>query len=335
MGNPQIPGCSGGHDAAPLKETDVPGMPNIGPSEQVAAVPYPLVDGISPTIGWQFRPRGKGGPAFMIIRRSSLGSLKAVESFPLTEDGWASMWQSFITRNPGAASRVLAALRARESDTARLKDLEGVTARPSPAGVREASEPLPPRLVTLRDLVLLGGYVPEVDLFTGRRYHVLFFEDRLWLVLGLTAVAQVAVPYSEIEDIEIGGPGLVKKGGGFVGGGLGAAGAIEGMAIASVLNGLTSRTSIKTILRIQGTSYELFLLHGRMTPEQLRIELSRPLAAIRSIRAATAAEGTQDKALTRSAPVEELTKLADMLEKGLLTRDEFDLMKAKLLGLQT
>lgn len=29
--------------------------------------------------------------------------------------------------------------------------------------------------------------------------------------------------------------------------------------------------------------------------------------------------------------VEELTRLADMLEKGLLTRDEFDLMKSKLL----
>ena len=29
------------------------------------------------------------------------------------------------------------------------------------------------------------------------------------------------------------------------------------------------------------------------------------------------------------SPVEELSRLADMLEKGLLTREEFDLMKAK------
>jgi hypothetical protein len=35
------------------------------------------------------------------------------------------------------------------------------------------------------------------------------------------------------------------------------------------------------------------------------------------------------------SPVEELTKLADMLENGLLTREEFDLMKAKLLGSRT
>jgi putative oligomerization/nucleic acid binding protein len=36
-----------------------------------------------------------------------------------------------------------------------------------------------------------------------------------------------------------------------------------------------------------------------------------------------------------ASPVEELAKLADMLEKGLLTREEFDLMKAKLIDLQT
>ena len=32
---------------------------------------------------------------------------------------------------------------------------------------------------------------------------------------------------------------------------------------------------------------------------------------------------------------EELAKLADMLAKGLLTREEFDLMKAKIIGLPT
>jgi len=35
------------------------------------------------------------------------------------------------------------------------------------------------------------------------------------------------------------------------------------------------------------------------------------------------------------SPVEELAKLADMLEKGLLTREEFDLIKAKILGSPT
>jgi len=132
------------------------------------------------------------------------------------------------------------------------------------------------------------------------------------------------------------GPGLIRKGGGFVGGGFGVTGAIEGTALAAVLNGLTTRTSIKTIVRIQGTTCELFLLHTRATPEQLRIEMSRTLGTIRSARAAEQARGSQQEARAASpSPVEELTKLADLLEKGLLTRQEFDLMEAQLLGRPT
>jgi hypothetical protein len=330
MGELDISGPPGEHDAQTVGQSKIPPMPNIGPSGQVEAVPHPLIDGISPTVGWQFRLRADGGPAFMIIRRSRLGSLKVVESFPLTEDGWAAAWRSFIKRDPYAAQKVMTALKAREADSTRLISPEDVTSSRSQA----TSESHPRPLVTLYNLVLLGGYLPDMEVFTGKRHHVQFFGDRLWLIVGRTAVPQVAVPYSEIEDVEIGGPGIVKTGGGFAGGGFGAAGAIEGMAIASILNGLTSRTSIKTILRIQGIGFELFLLHPGMTPEKLRIELSRPFVAIRSARASHGAGGTQNPSLAKSvSPVDELTKLADMLEKGLLTRDEFDLMKTKLMGL--
>jgi hypothetical protein len=44
----------------------------------------------------------------------------------------------------------------------------------------------------------------------------------------------------EVQAVVIGGPGLVKSGGGFIGGGSGAVGAVEGMAIAAVLNALTT-----------------------------------------------------------------------------------------------
>ena len=65
--------------------------------------------------------------------------------------------------------------------------------------------------------------------------------------------------------------------------------------------------------------------HTRLTPEQLRIAMSRPLGAIRSARATGTLEGIHRGAPAVSpSPVEELTKLADMLERGLLTREEFD-----------
>jgi hypothetical protein len=61
--------------------------------------------------------------------------------------------------------------------------------------------------------------------------------------------------------------------------------------------------------------------------------MSRPLAAIRSAQVTDTPGGTQREESAKSmSPVEQLAKLADMLEKGLLTREEFDLMKAKFLG---
>ena len=205
----------------------------------------------------------------------------------------------------------------------------------SPPDSREVNELDARSLVTLHDVAYLGGYVPIPAIAVGQRYDVPFLGDRLLIVPRRRAEALAALPYSDVEDIEIGGPGLAASGGGFFGGGFGAKGAIEGIAIANVLNGLTSRGSIKTIVRIQGTNCELFLLHTRVTPDQLRIEMSRALGVIRTARAARSPGGIQNGTPpARSAsPVEELAKLADMLGKGLLTREEFDLMKAKFLHL--
>jgi len=300
-------------------------MPVILPSEQDADVPHLLLDKLSPTIGWQYRPQARGGPAFLIIHRSPLGGLQVGQSFPLTEDGWASAWQSLIRQNPAAAPQLLAALTAREPELARLRARE--------ANSRYLRELNARTLVILKEVAYLGGYIPGAAIRAGARYDVRFVENRFLIFPSHQAEVLAEVPYSEVEDVEIGGPGLVKTGGGFVGGGFGVQGAAEGMAIASVLNALTRRTSIKTVVRIQGTSCELFLLHTKLTPAQLRIEMSRPLGVIRSARATDAAGGIQHEEPAKSvSPVEQLTKLADMLEKGLLTRDEFDLMKAKLFG---
>jgi hypothetical protein len=327
MGDPVVPE-SPGYDAAAREQAGVPAVPVILPSEQVPGAPYPLLDGLSPTLGWHFRSAAKGGPSFVVMRRAGLGSLKVTESFPLTEQGWAGAWQSLVRQNPAAAAQVLATLTAREADAARLSTPE--------ADSREVFDLDARSLVSLRGVAYLGGYAPESAITAGDRYDVRFFEDRFVVFAYRRTQMLAEVPYSQVEDVEIGGPGLVKTGGGFVGGGFGVGGAIEGMAIAAVLNALTSRTSITTVVRIQGTGCELFLLHTRLTPGQLRIEMSRPLGAIRSARATQAVGEIQHIAPDlSSSPVQELAKLADMLEKGLLTREEFDLMKSKLIGRPT
>ena len=326
MEDPLVPEHPSGRHAAAQEQGAVPAMPVILPSEQVAATPYPLLEGLSPIVGWQYRPPAKGGSYFVILRRTGLGSLKVVESFPLTEDGWANAWRSLVAQNPAAVAPVLVTLKAREADAARL----GTPVEDS----HEMSELDARSLVSLREVAYLGGYLPESAIRAGERYDVRFLEDRFVVFACRRAEVLAEMPYSEVEDVEIGGPGLVKTGGGFVGGGFGMTGAIEGMAIAAVLNALTTRTSITTVVRIQGTACELFLLHTRLAPELLRIHMSRPLGAIRSARATGAMGGIERGATAAmsASPVEDLAKLADMLEKGLLTREEFDLMKAKLLS---
>jgi Bacterial PH domain len=138
MGDPVTPERPGGRHGAVQEQAGMPAMPVISPSEQIPGVPYRLLNGLKQTIGWRFRPPAEGGPAFVILRRAGLGPLRVVESFPLTEDGWASAWQSLVRQNPAAARKVLTALRTREAE-ARLRapsvedylrfDNQGVTVR--------------------------------------------------------------------------------------------------------------------------------------------------------------------------------------------------------------
>jgi hypothetical protein len=53
-------------------ELPVPDMPEIRSNEQYANFPFPLVDGIPLTLGWQWMPGKKGGPCFALIRRGAL-----------------------------------------------------------------------------------------------------------------------------------------------------------------------------------------------------------------------------------------------------------------------
>lgn len=272
-----VPERPGGRHAAARELAGIPAMPVISPSERDLGGAHPLLDGVSPTIGWQLQPQAKGGLSFAILRRTGLGGLKVVEGFPLTEDGWAHAWQSLATHNPAAVPQVLAKLRAREADATRLR---------GPAlGASELLELDARSMASLRDLVYLGGHVPESPITAGERCDVRFVEDRLVVFAPRRAEVLAEVPYSQVEDVEIGGPGLVRSGGGFAGGGFGLGGAIEGMAIAAVLNTMTTRTSITTVVRIQATGCELFLLHTKLAPDRLRIEMSRTLSVIRAVRA--------------------------------------------------
>lgn len=293
-------------------------MPAVSPDTLWRSPNLIPITGQRYTLGWQ--DAKKDGPCFLVVRTGVMGE-KILDRFPLTQNGWGRAWNALVELDADAAQAVAKTLQELRAGAAKSQAASELDAR---------------TLITLREVAYLGGHVPESAITAGKQYDVRFLEDPLAVCAVRRADVLAEVSYGQVEHMEIGGPGLVKRGGGFVGGGFGVTGAIEGMAIAAVMNGLTARTSIKTVVRIQGTSCELFLLHTSATPDQLRIGMSRTLSIIRSARATEVAGAIQQGVrAVSSSPVEELTKLADMLEKGLLTREEFDLMKAKLIGRPT
>ena|ERR1022692_296256 len=291
-----------------------PAMPAITPGTMYRGAPYLLVrSGQRYSIGWH--DARKAGPCFVLARIGVMDGVKVLDRFPLTEDGWARAWAGLVKLDVGAAKalqEMFTATAADERARAGLPQLEAAT------------------VSYLPQLTFLGGYARDGDLDPGKPYDLRFLDNRLAVFRFRQVDVLAETPYSDVETVEVGGPGLVKSGGGFMGGGLGMTGAAEGMAAAAVLNAITTRTSIKTIVRIQAANCELFFLHTKLAPEQLRIALSCPLGAIRSAQAAT--KPAIQESHSHIYPIEELSKLASMLDNGLLTRDEFDRLKAKILA---
>lgn len=95
--------------------------------------------------------------------------------------------------------------------------------------------------------------------------------------------ASFSVPYFELALMEISGPGTLTSGGGFAGGGFGVSGALEGIAIASVLNALTTKSKIHTFVSFTTNIGELHFHYGEMEPAALRIALSQIRTTLRRL----------------------------------------------------
>lgn len=99
---------------------------------------------------------------------------------------------------------------------------------------------------------------------------------------------------SEVVDLAIAGPGTVTKGGGFIGGGFGVEGALEGMVIAGILNRLTTETKIHTFLTMTTNWGELHVHYGLMEPASLRVYLSDVFVRMRQLNSRWMIERAQE-----------------------------------------
>jgi hypothetical protein len=188
-----------------------------------------------------------------------------------------------------------------------------------------------PTLAVVVGCSILGG--SGWDLRANERCSLMFCPDRLEVVAesGEADNELAEIPYKEIEKLDVDGPGHVRTGGGFIGGGFGAPGAALGILEASVLNALTTRHKIVSVLSVQGAQGELFILHEGTTPKDLRIKLSPVFTLLRAGRR-DASRPAHSAATLADEIGAQIRSLASLRDEGLLTDEEFEAKKTELLG---
>jgi hypothetical protein len=167
----------------------------------------------------------------------------------------------------------------------------------------------------------IGEFVSLLTLDAG----IAFTQTRFSLLSS--GRSSPLVPFSMLSTIDV--QGYTKtKGGGFIGGGFGAKGALEGMAISTVLNALTTKSSNWVIITIIGDGGSTVLRLDDATQRDIRQRL-------RTARDQIVASATPTRALPASDStdlVSRLERLATLRTGGLLTDDEFQSAKAALLA---
>jgi hypothetical protein len=141
--------------------------------------------------------------------------------------------------------------------------------------------------------------------------------------MGIPAArATITIPFADLRGVDVGGAGEVVEGGGFVGGGFGVEGFLQGAATASLLNRLTTKKSLQTILRLTTAEQEINLFTSDVSPSSLDLALAAARLAI------------ADRAAQPSSPdvVGQLERLAKLRDAGVLSGDEFETQKTKLLA---
>lgn len=135
--------------------------------------------------------------------------------------------------------------------------------------------------------------------------------------------AEETVPYSDVTALQVSGS-TTETSAGLWGGGFGVVGAAEGILAAAVINSLTHRTKVFTVLRIVTRSAEYVFSSTKADSSRLQMELTPVQVRIRSAQ-------TAGLPPTRTSVADELVKLAKLRDDGALTDAEFARAKARLL----
>jgi hypothetical protein len=198
------------------------------------------------------------------------------------------------------------------------------TAAPAPGGVRLGEFTHVIRGITLA--ASGGTAIPN-----GSRCLVGFGNAEIQIAREPRSAPHDVIPYAEVQAFETTGT-TTRRSAGIMGGGFGLTGAAEGILAATVINSLTARRRISTVLRIATVSAEYVFVSDSIGNDQLRMFLIPIQPRIRGAQA-TAPASPHPAHAPAAAPsvADELAKLAKLRNDGVLSEAEFALAKARLL----
>jgi hypothetical protein len=305
-----------------------PAMPIVPSSEVYRGMPRLVLDGgVRYCLGWQ-RDR-KAGPSFVVAKLSP--RVKVIQRFPMTEEGWAQAWESLVGYDTAAAKAIAAHFAEREVRKRASDKLAALNAQ---------------SLCLMRRVRFNGGS-GEMPLAKGQMYDLRFMSDRVMVCAPGSPEVILEMPYQDVETVDVSGSDSTRSGGDVVlatlGIGLlgaligllvlGLAGLILGALIFGMIGALVGSnwTKVETSIRLRGRDAEYYFVNTDKRPEALRIELSKPLIAIDKAGPVRQDGGDEPAKLAPEPVPDQLSRLGTLLQQGLITRDEFELLKARLI----
>lgn len=247
-----------------------------------------------------------------------------IQRFEDSNDGWRHAVAAFREHtDDGALDQVRA-------DTAGLVATYGKLQRQVDA-FRELESRQVAAVFELQLLGIAGEFIRTDRLRVKATYDLRVLDDSVGLFEDHDPDPVWMVNLNDIRDLQFAGPGQVIKGGHFFGGGFGIQGALTGMAAATVLSALTTSSSVTTIIRIEWRTGEVSLLDSTHSADQVRLQLA-PLAVAARTATDSMSRSEVPRERTLTDPLDRLSKLAELHERGAVSTDEFESAKAKLLG---
>jgi len=137
-----------------------------------------------------------------------------------------------------------------------------------------------------------------------------------------------SVPYADVHALQISGS-TRRSGSRVIGGGFGAAGAVEGILAASVINSLTSKTTVFSLIRLAARSTEYVFVSQTLSDGSLNMMLTPVFLRIRQAQASAPLPSAPPGSISVA---DELAKLAQLRDAGVLSDAEFASAKTRLLA---